>query len=119
MTPEQTSLFAEPLEPPTSEPTAENAPTDEQRAAIGARESPVFCEAGAGSGKTRGLVERYCAAVTEDEVVPDHILAFTFTDRAAAEPPQPVPRELGRRARALSQAGRTPSRGQPSPPPPA
>ena len=38
-------------------------PTPEQSAAIDARDRDVFCEAGAGSGKTRVLVGRYCDAV--------------------------------------------------------
>ena len=57
--------------------------TNEQAAAIGTRERDVFCEAGAGSGKTRVLVRRYCDALTEDGVGIDEILAFTFTERAA------------------------------------
>jgi ATP-dependent exoDNAse (exonuclease V) beta subunit len=53
--------------------------TAEQRAAIETRSSDVFTEAGAGTGKTRVLVERYCDVVTEDGIGPDAILAFTFT----------------------------------------
>ena len=42
--------------------------TAEQLAAIGSRDADTFCEAGAGSGKTRVLVERYCEAVATDGV---------------------------------------------------
>ncbi|HEX8054876.1 MAG TPA: UvrD-helicase domain-containing protein, partial [Thermoleophilaceae bacterium] len=59
--------------------------TDEQRAAVAGRDEPRFVRAGAGSGKTRVLVERFLAAVREDGVPVDRILAITFTEKAAAE----------------------------------
>jgi ATP-dependent exoDNAse (exonuclease V) beta subunit len=59
--------------------------TAEQRRAIDRRDGPLFLEAGAGSGKTRVLVERFVRAVCDDEVAVDRILAITFTDKAAAE----------------------------------
>ena len=68
--------------------------TAEQQAAIEARDRDVFTEAGAGTGKTRVLVERYCDAVTEDGIGPDAILAFTFTERAAGELRQRIRRQL-------------------------
>jgi ATP-dependent helicase/nuclease subunit A len=79
--------------------------TPEQRAAIDARDRDVFCEAGAGTGKTRVLVERYCEAVSNDGVGVESILAFTFTERAAAELRERVRRTLGARARAARAAG--------------
>jgi len=72
-------------------------PTPEQRRAIEARDRDVLLEAGAGTGKTRVLVERYCAAAEELEGV-DRILAFTFTERAAAELRHRVRTELAARA---------------------
>jgi ATP-dependent helicase/nuclease subunit A len=72
-------------------------PTPEQRRAIEARDRDVLLEAGAGTGKTRVLVERYCAAAEELEGV-DGILAFTFTERAAAELRHRVRAELAARA---------------------
>ena len=80
-------------------------PTPEQEAAIEDRDRDVFCEAGAGTGKTRVLVERYCAAVIEDDAAPDEILAFTFTERAAAELRTRIRRELARRAAAAGGRG--------------
>ena len=80
-------------------------PTPEQAEAIGTRERDVFCEAGAGSGKTRVLVGRYCDAVTDDGVGIDEVLAFTFTERAAAELRQRIRRELGARAAHAARAG--------------
>ena len=41
--------------------------------------------AGAGSGKTSVLVERFLRAVTEQRLSPRRILAITFTDKAAGE----------------------------------
>jgi ATP-dependent helicase/nuclease subunit A len=79
--------------------------TPEQTAAIAARERDVFCEAGAGSGKTRVLVGRYCDAVCDDGVGVDEILAFTFTERAAAELRQRIRAELTERSRAARAAG--------------
>ncbi len=41
--------------------------------------------AGAGTGKTRVLVDRYLKFVFEDGISPDNLLALTFTKKAAAE----------------------------------
>ena len=87
----------------TAEP--QQPPTPEQAAAIAARERDVFCEAGAGTGKTRVLVGRYCEALTGDEAGIDEILAFTFTERSAAELRQRIRRDLGRRSRNSAEAG--------------
>jgi ATP-dependent helicase/nuclease subunit A len=73
-------------------------PTPEQEAAIGATGLDVLLEAGAGTGKTGVMVARYCRLVCEERVGADAILAFTFTERAAAELRQRIRAELGRRA---------------------
>lgn len=44
----------------------------------------LFVEAGAGTGKTRALVDRAVALVLSGRPI-DHIIAITFTERAAAE----------------------------------
>lgn len=75
-------------------------PTPEQAAAIGARSGDVLLEAGAGTGKTGVMVDRYCRLVCEERVSPDAILAFTFTDKAAAELRARIRAELARRAEA-------------------
>ena len=80
-------------------------PTPEQAEAIDTRDRDVFCEAGAGSGKTRVLVGRYCDAVTRDGAGVDEVLAFTFTERAAAELRQRIRRELAHRAALAASAG--------------
>jgi ATP-dependent helicase/nuclease subunit A len=84
---------------------AVDPPTQEQAAAIEARERDVFCEAGAGTGKTRVLVGRYCDALTNGEAGLDEILAFTFTERAASELRQRIRRELTRRSRLAKHEG--------------
>ncbi|MDX6638437.1 MAG: hypothetical protein QOJ01_1948 [Solirubrobacterales bacterium] len=88
------------------EPEGSRSLTEEQRAAVEARDRDVFCEAGAGSGKTRVLVERYCEAVASDDVAVEEVLAFTFTERAAAELRERVRRELTARARAAGDPHR-------------
>jgi ATP-dependent helicase/nuclease subunit A len=73
-------------------------PTPEQAAATAVRGRDVLLEAGAGTGKTGVMVDRYCRLVCEGRVSPDAILAFTFTDKAAAELRQRIRLELARRA---------------------
>jgi ATP-dependent exoDNAse (exonuclease V) beta subunit len=73
-------------------------PTPEQAAAIAARGGDVLLEAGAGTGKTGVMVERYCRLVCDSGLPPDAVLAFTFTDKAAAELRQRIRAELARRA---------------------
>ena len=57
----------------------------EQEQAIARRGEPLLVAAGAGSGKTAVLVERFARAVREDGLPPSAILAITFTESAAAE----------------------------------
>ena len=68
--------------------------TAEQLDAIDRRQGSFALAAGAGSGKTSVLVERYVRAVVEDGVAPSRILAITFTDRAAGELRERVRRRL-------------------------
>jgi ATP-dependent exoDNAse (exonuclease V) beta subunit len=69
------------------EPTAGSPRTltSEQEQAVGRRAEPLLLAAGAGSGKTSVLVERFVRAVREDGIAPGRILAITFTERAAGE----------------------------------
>jgi ATP-dependent exoDNAse (exonuclease V) beta subunit len=64
--------------------TVEQAPNLEQTRAI---EEPgvVFVSAGAGTGKTTVIVERFCRAVCERGLDVDSILVITYTERAAGE----------------------------------
>jgi ATP-dependent helicase/nuclease subunit A len=59
-------------------------PNLEQVAAIAAR-ADVFLSAGAGTGKTTVLVERFAAAVCDEGVDVDSVLVITYTRRAAGE----------------------------------
>ncbi len=81
-------------------------PTPEQAAAIKVKGRDVLLEAGAGTGKTGVMVERYCRLVCDQGVSPDAILAFTFTDKAAAELRQRIRTELARRAEAGHERAR-------------
>jgi ATP-dependent helicase/nuclease subunit A len=78
-------------------------PTPEQAAAIAAKGHDLLLEAGAGTGKTGVMVDRYCRLVCDAGLSPDAILAFTFTDKAAAELRQRIRAELTRRAEAGSE----------------
>jgi ATP-dependent helicase/nuclease subunit A len=60
------------------------ASNPEQRAAIDAT-GVVFVSAGAGTGKTRVIVERYLRAVCERGLSVDSVLVITYTERAAGE----------------------------------
>ncbi len=77
-----------------------HTPTPEQTAAISARGRDVLLEAGAGTGKTGVMVDRYCRLVCEQGVSPDAVLAFTFTDKAATELRQRIRAALVLRAEA-------------------
>ncbi len=70
---------------PPEDPVAERGWTDEQRLAIERREGDLLLAAGAGSGKTSVLVERFVRSVLEDGVDVGAILTITFTEKAAAE----------------------------------
>lgn len=59
--------------------------TPQQQAAVDRRDGPLFVQAGAGSGKTSVLVERFVRAARDDGAGVDGVLAITFTEKAAAE----------------------------------
>ena len=56
-----------------------------RNAIVGALDETLFVEAGAGSGKTKALVDRIVALVVERDVPMREIAAVTFTEKAAAE----------------------------------
>ena len=62
----------------------ETSPNQEQLRAI-KEQGVVFVSAGAGTGKTTVIVERFCRAVCERGVDVDSILVITYTERAAGE----------------------------------
>ena len=59
--------------------------TTQQLRAVQRRDGDLLLDAGAGSGKTSVLVERFARAVLEDGVAVSSILTITFTEKAAAE----------------------------------
>jgi ATP-dependent helicase/nuclease subunit A len=59
--------------------------TPQQQSAVDRRDGPLFVHAGAGSGKTSVLVERFVRAARDDGAGIDGVLAITFTEKAAAE----------------------------------
>ena len=67
----------------TTSATSFDAPTPRASRAVDPSQNVVL-EASAGTGKTRVLVERYVNLLRAG-VEPDHILAITFTRKAAAE----------------------------------
>lgn len=94
--------FDDEVEPVTAPPPApvELPDAAARRAAVDPTQNVVL-EASAGTGKTRVLVERYVNLLRAG-VEPDHILAITFTRKAAAEMRQRIVERL-REASRLSE----------------
>src|SRR5205809_4835542 len=70
----------------------------EQRRAVDAR-GLVFVSAGAGTGKTKVLVERFARAVCDEGVDVESILVITYTEKAAGELRSRIRAELTVRGR--------------------
>ncbi len=68
-------------------------------AIVEALDDTLFVEAGAGSGKTKALVDRVVALITQRDVPMREIAAVTFTEKAAAELRDRIRRALEETAR--------------------
>lgn len=97
-------LVRSPTPEPRSAPDADAllAPLNEaQRAAVQHLNGPALVVAGAGSGKTRTVVHRIAYLLGEHGVLPQQVLAVTFTNKAANELKERVAELIGPAARDL------------------
>ncbi len=89
----QTGLFKE--EELRSKSSIQAGLNDEQKEAVQCVGRHVIIVAGPGTGKTRTLTHRIAYLIAEQEVATEHILAITFTNKAAEEMEQRLARLLG------------------------
>jgi len=80
-------------------------PNDAQRRAIEHGKGPLLVIAGAGTGKTRVIIERIRHLLERDfSLLGENILGLTFTNKAAGEMRSRVVKAVGERAKGLTLA---------------
>ena len=67
---------------------------DEQKKAVENNEGPLLIIAGAGTGKTRVIVEKIKYLIKNNLAKPEQILALTFTEKAAGEMQERIDKAL-------------------------
>ena len=77
-------------------------PNKSQNAAIRHQPSPLMILAGAGTGKTFTLQNRIVHLINHYEVKPKHILAITYTEKAAKELKGRIINQIGSRAQTIT-----------------
>jgi ATP-dependent helicase/nuclease subunit A len=80
--------------------------TGQQREAVDRRGTSVVLSSGAGCGKTHVLTRRYLSHLERDEAEVGHVVAITFTDRAARQMRQRIRATLTERLRHDDNADR-------------
>ena len=75
---------------------------DRQKEAVLYNEGPLLIIAGAGAGKTKTLTMKIAYLLEEKKVKPYHILAITFTNKAAKEMKDRIYAQIGTEAKKLT-----------------
>ena len=80
---------------PAAAPAPDFPLTDEQRAIVEHGDGPVVVIAGAGTGKTRVIVERVRWLETDPDLMPEQLLVLTYNVKAARELRERIEERIG------------------------